>query len=410
MKHTTTVIIGAGHSGLAMSRELCARSVDHVILERGQIANSWRKERWDSLRMLSPNWMNGLPGSSYNGTDQDGYMHVSELIDQFDRYAICGQFPVHTETNVVSVDRLSTGFRVQTDQGAIGCHSVVMANGACAVPKIPSFASGLPLRIQQFTPLNYKRPSELPDGHVLIVGASASGLQLAREIQMSGRQVTLAVGSHVRMPRRYRNVDIMHWLETIGVTSIPYTEVDDINRVRRTPSLTLVADETLDLNALQSIGVEITGRLAIVTGRRALFSGSLANLCAAADLKLNRLLNAIDEWATSMELDDLIAPAERFDATHVPDDPCLSVDLAQGRYGSVIWATGYRSDFSWLNLPVFDRKGQLQHDGGVVAPGLFVMGLPFLRQRKSTFIAGAGDDARALANHLSNNLGQRLAA
>jgi len=410
MKRTTSVIIGAGQCGLAMSFELSRLGVDHVILERGQVANSWRNERWDSLRLLSPNRKNGLPGLSYRGSDPEGYMHVSELVQNMDACASRIAAPVQGETNVVEVQGVAGQYTVQTDQRAISCESVVMANGACAIPKIPSSAAQMAASIQQVTPLTYKRPAQLPDGKVLVVGASASGLQLAREIQLSGRQVVLAVGNHLRFPRRYRGTDISMWLEAIGVTTIPHTEVDDLTRVRRTPSLTLVADETIDLNALQQIGVEITGRLAATHDSRALFSGALANMCAAADLKMNRLLASIDQWLETNHTGEIVGSVERFAATKVPAMPRLSIDLEREGFGAVLWATGYRPDFSWLNLPVFDRKGALVHDGGVVAEGLYAMGLPYLRQRKSTFIDGATDDARALATHLSASLCRAIAA
>ncbi|MGB7242108.1 MAG: pyridine nucleotide-disulfide oxidoreductase, partial [Sulfitobacter sp.] len=245
---------------------------------------------------------------------------------------------------------------------------------------------------------------------VLVVGASASGLQLAREIQASGRQVTLAVGNHLRLPRVYRGIDIAMWLELIGATTIPYDKVDDITRVRRTPSLPLVAGETIDLNTLQETGVEITGRLVAMNNARALFSGSLFNLCTGADLKMNRLLTSIDDWVDDHGLSNLFAPVERFAPTAPPAAPRLSVDLIAEGFGSILWATGYHPDFRWLNLPVFDAKGALKHEGGVVAQGLYAMGLPYLRQRKSTFIDGASDDANALADHLITGLPRQMAA
>ena len=196
----------------------------------------------------------------------------------------------------------------------------------------------------------------------------------------------------------------------LGLSSVPHTQVDDLSRVRRTPSLTLVAEKTLDLNGLQDIGIEITGRLIGVNGSRAMFSGSLANQCASADLKMNRLLAAIDQWIDDKSLSTLIPSGSRFEATRLPSAPRLTIDLVQEGFGSVLMATGFRPDFSWLNLPAFDRKGQLQHDGGIVEHGLYAMGLPYLRQRKSTFIHGAGDDAKALATHLIAGLNHQLAA
>lgn len=410
MIRATTVIIGAGQSGLAMSHELTKRSVDHVILERGQVANSWRTERWDSLRLLSPNWANGLPGTPYQGSDPHGFMHVRELIRNFDTCAERINVPIRTETNVVSVDACASGYTVQTDQGPFSCRSVVMANGACAEPKVPAFASDLPASIRQFTPQSYKRPSDLPESPVLVVGASASGMQLAREIQMSGRQVILSVSNHLRLPRVYREIDTFAWFDKLGLSSVPYTEVDDIERVRRTPSLTLHSEGTLDLNDLQDLGIEIVGRMAAFRDDTAFFSGGLANLCAAADLKMNRFLDAVDEWVQDNRAGSYLPPAERYAPTWVPDSPRLQLNLRTEGIGAVVWATGYSPDFSWLNLPVFDRKGRLNHDGGLVAPGLFAMGLPYLRQRKSTFISGAGKDASVLAAHLFNQLDRRSAA
>ncbi len=408
MKKVTTVIIGAGQTGLAMSKELAARSVDHVILERGKVANSWRTERWDSLRLLTPNWMNGLPGAAYSGTDHDGFMPVTELVAEFDRYVHAISAPVLEETSVLDVTKSSVGFRVQTNQGMIECENVVVATGAASLASRPGFAGDLPAGIAQFTPLDYKRPGDLPSGKVLVVGASASGTQIAREIHRSGREVTLAVGEHVRVPRRYRDSDILKWMEITGRWDERYDQVDDIDRQRATPSLQLAGEareNPLELNALQDIGIELVGRMAGVRDGVAMFSGALANVCMAADLKLNRLLNGFDDWIREHWMGEQVPSAYRFPGTRVPVSPRLSINLVAEGFSSVVWATGYRADHSWINLPVFDRKGRIIHDGGIVAPGFYVMGLPFLRRRKSTFIDGAGDDARELAENLEINLG-----
>ncbi len=409
-QNITTVVIGAGQSGLAMSQALSQRSIEHVVLERGEVANSWREDRWDSLRLLTRNEISGVPGLSYAGDDPNGFMGVPELIDMFEQGAAALNAPVRTQTNVLSVTQTQDGYYVKTDKGTIYCKSVVMANGAFAIPSIPGFAADLPSELATFTPSDYKRPSDLPEGGVMVVGASASGQQIAREIQQAGHKVLLSVGTHLRLPRTYRGVDTMKWMEILELLSIPYTEVDDVDRVRRTPSPTLVADETLDLNILQDMGVEITGRLAAVRDGKAVFSGSLANVCNAADLKMNRLLSSIDEHVTKQNIATPTEPPQRYKPTRIPKSPRLTVDLVAEGFRSVVWATGYRPDFSWLDMPVFDRKGRLEHDGGYVCPGLYVLGLPYLRQRKSTFLAGAQDDAEALAAHLVANLGRHLAA
>jgi putative flavoprotein involved in K+ transport len=413
VKPIATVIIGAGQSGLAMSRCLSQRSVDHLILERGEVANSWRRERWDSLRLLTPNWQSRLPGDSYQGADPHGFMTMPQVVGRLDRYARSCRAPVQTNTRVFSVTSDQGGYHIESSQGAFRCATLVLATGACNIATVPAVASEMPSDLKSMTPMTYKRPADLPDGGVLIVGGSATGVQLAREVQSSGRQVVLSVGEHVRVPRSYRGRDIKWWMDAIGVLGQRIDEVDDLSRVRRTPSLQLAGyrdRSMLDLNALTDMGVEVVGRLAGLRDGRALFSGSLGNLCASADLKMNRLLDGIDDWVAESDLDATIARPHRFEPTRIAASPRLQLDLHGGAVKSVIWATGYRPDYSWLQLPVFDRKGRLRHDGGIVdSPGLYAMGLPFMRRRKSTLIDGAGDDARELADHMISNF-HRLAA
>ena len=401
-------MIGAGHAGLAASRCLSERSLDHVVLERGEVANSWRRERWDSLRLLTPNWQSRLPGFRYDGTDPDGYMDVREVIEFISRYADAAAAPVRTQTAVTSVTRNDAGYHVATSQGDFECRTVVLASGACNVPTVPALRAALPASIASITPFDYRGPSHLPDGGVLVVGASATGVQLADEIRRSGRRVTLSVGEHVRLPRTYRGRDVLWWMDASGVWNQRYDEMDDLTRARSLPSPQLVGTPervTLDLNALSASGVEIVGRLSAVRDGRALFSGGLRNNFALADLKMDRLLDTFDEWARTAHRDGDVAPAERFDATRVPDKARLSIDLRSGEIQSVVWATGFRPDYSWLQVPVLDEKGHLRHDGGVVdAPGLYALGLPLLRRRKSSFIYGAEDDARDVVAHLGDFL------
>ncbi|MDX1576993.1 MAG: NAD(P)-binding domain-containing protein [Gemmatimonadota bacterium] len=408
---TTTVVIGAGHAGLAMSRCLAERSIDHVVLERGEVANSWKTERWDSLRLLTPNWQSRLPDFEYEGDDPDGFRDMPETIAFLERYAEASQAPVETHTNVTSVRRANGGYEVATDRGPWHARAVVIASGACNIPNVPSLAKLVPEDISQLTPMEYRNPDQLEEGGVLVVGASATGTQIADEVQRSGRPVTIAVGEHVRVPRVYRGRDIKWWMDLVGVLDERYTEYDNVERVRNLPSLQLTGSDsrrTLDLNALTDIGVKLIGRLAGIAGSTAQFSGSLANLCALADLKMNRLLDRIDEWVAENRLEEAFEPSHRFDATRVEASPPLALDLASGEIRTIVWATGYRPDHSWLEVPVFDRKGRLRHDGGVVeAPGLYLMGIPFLRRRKSGLIDGAGDDARDLSAHLSGYLGGR---
>ncbi len=397
-----------------MSRCLSERSIDHVILERGEVAHSWRTERWDSLRLLTPNWQSRLPGYAYRGNDPDGYRTLPEVVDFIAAYAKTIAAPVNAHTTVMSVRSTETGYLVRTDQGDWRCQTLVIASGACNVAELPAFAARVPSSIAQLTGQQYRNPGRLAEGGVLVVGASSSGTQIAYEIQRSGRPVTLSVGEHIRAPRVYRGKDLEWWMDAAGVLDERYDQVDDIGRARRVPSLQLAGTpdrSTLDLNALSAIDVKLVGRLAGVTeAGKAQFAGSLRNVCALSDLKMNRLLELIDEWARANGVDDNVAPPHRLPPTRVDDSPPLGLDLAAGGIKTIVWATGYRPDYSWLEVPVIDRKGRIRHDGGVVeAPGLYLMGAVFLRRRKSTLIDGAGDDARELSVHLASYLDGRPA-
>ncbi len=404
------VVVGAGHSGLAMSYALAEHGVEHVVLERGEIANSWRHERWDSLRLLTPNWQSRLPGHRYAGSEPDGYMTSAEVAGFIDNYARLVGAPVRTGTTVTSVRREDADYVVETDSGSWRCRAVVLASGAHGVPVVPELAARLPRGVRTLTPNEYRNPAALDCGRALVVGASATGLQLADEIRRSGRPVTIAVGEHIRMPRLYRGRDIQWWLEAIGLLDERYDEVDDIVRARRVPSPQLVGSperRTLDLNALIAQGVEVVGRLAGISDARLQFSGSLANHCAMADLKLERLLERIDRWCSERRLSDIVAAPERFAPTQIAPAPRLTLDLAKEPVATIVWATGFRPDYSWLKAPVLDHKGRLRHDGGVVARGLYALGLSFMRRRKSSYMHGAEDDVRELSEHLVRGLDGR---
>jgi putative flavoprotein involved in K+ transport len=335
-------------------------------------------------------------------------MTMSDLIAFIDGYARHLSAPVQTETTVTSVRPDDDSYVVVTDQSEWQCRAVVLATGACNVPNVPALAGSVPPGITMLTPDQYRNPGQLDDGGVLVVGAAATGIQLADEIHRSGRPVTVAVGEHVRVPRVYRGMDILWWMDAAGLLDERYDEVDNVVRVRNVPSLQVVGTPervTLDLNVLTDMGVKLVGKLAAISEGKAQFSGSLRNHCALADLKLGRLLDTIDEWASAEGLDDEFESPQRFAPTRLEDSPPLALDLRSGEIRSIIWATGFHPDYSWLDVPVLDRKGQLRHDGGVVeAPGLYVMGLPFLRRRRSSFIDGAADDARDLSEHLVGHL------
>jgi putative flavoprotein involved in K+ transport len=397
-----------------MSRCLSDRAIDHVVLERGEVAHTWRTERWNSLRLLTPNWQSRLPGFGYSGPDPDGYRTLPEVIDFIAAYSQTILAPVRTHTTVTSVRCTETGYVVRTDQGDWSCRTVVIASGAFNIACVPGVADRVPRSMTTLTTQQYRNPGQLPAGGVLVVGASSSGTQIANEIHRSGRPVMLSVGEHIRAPRVYRGKDLQWWMDAAGILDERYDKVDDIARARRVPSLQLAGTpdrSTLDLNALTAIGVRLVGRLAGITETgKAQFAGSLRNMCALSDLKMNRLLNLIDEWAQANGVDGIVEPPQRLPPTEVKEAPPLGLDLASGEIRTIIWATGYRPDYSWLELPVFDRKGMVRHDGGVVpSQGVYLIGVPFVRRRKSTLIDGAGDDARDLSAHLASYLKQNSA-
>ena len=408
------VVIGAGQAGLAASHHLTARAIDHVVLERGRVAHSWRTERWDSLTLLTPNWMTRLPGWCYDGPDPDGFMPAAQVAELIAGYARRDAAPVRTHTHVTAAHAEGDGHRVDTDRGRWHCRALVLASGAFGQPLVPRLAAALPPGVVQLHAQHYRNPARLSDGGVLVVGASASGVQLAREIARSGRTVWLATGEHVRLPRSYRGRDIHRWMHAMQLLGDRIEDQDEIERARRLPSPQLAGGDdrrSIDLPALRADGVEIVGRLVGARDTTLHFSGALRNACALADLKMNRLLDAIDAFAAREGLDGRIGAIERFAPSLPPQPPRLAL-TAGIDVKTVLWATGHRPDLSWLQQPVFGADGRLQHDRGIVAgaSGLYVLGLPFMRRRSSSFIHGSVDDAAEIAGCVSAFMTARRSA
>jgi putative flavoprotein involved in K+ transport len=408
MRRTEAIVIGGGQAGLAMSRCLGEAGLDHVVLERGRLAERWRSERWDSLRLLTPNWQSRLPGFRYDGADPDGYMSAAEVAGFLERYARSFGAPVEEATRVLAVESQGGLYRVTTDRDEWLAPSVVVATGHCDVPSVPRVARALHRDVRQVVPSRYRSAASLPEGGVLVVGASATGVQLADEIHASGRPVTLAVGRHTRLPRVYRGKDILWWLDGMGAFDESADEVYDVDVSRRQPSLQLVGrpdHATLDLPALQARGVRLAGRLARVEGSRVFFEDDLVAQTVAADARLARTIQRIDAFSASAGLDEVVAPPEPFHPFFWPDDAPDAIDLRGEGIRTVVWATGFRRAYPWLKVPVLDARGEIRHSGGVTPlPGLYVIGLFFLRRRKSSFIDGVGSDARELTAHLAAHL------
>ena len=401
MTDTDTVVVGAGHAGLAVSRLLSAAGRDHVVLERGRIGERWRSERWDSLRLQTPNWMTRLPGWRYDGPDPDGYLSAGALAQFLDRYAASFNAPVLESANVEQVSVAHTSghrYVVVSDRDTWRTRHVVIATGPYGVLPGPA---GWSRGVELITAQQYRNPAQLPSGGVLIVGASSSGVQIADELARAGRPVVLAVGRHTRMPRRYRGLDIFWWLSRTGRLARTIDDIRDPGAARREPSLQLVGrNEDLDLAVLQARGVRLTGRLAQVKGGQAWFRADLADSVASADRRMHRLLDAVDKFANAAGLGQELGPPVRPWMVAVPPTP-TRLDLRAEGIGTVLLATGYRPSQPWLRLPVTAPDGTIaQRRGVTAAPGVYVVGQRFQHRRDSGYIDGARHNAQAVVAHL----------
>jgi putative flavoprotein involved in K+ transport len=401
MKRANVIIVGAGHAGLALSHCLAGMGIDHVILERGRVGERWRSQCWRSLTLLTPNWLNALPGLPYDGDDRDGFMDKTAFVERLEAYARRSQAPVECGVAVTSCGRTGTGFAVLTSEGEWAANVVVAATGHCDRPVLP-FAldmAGGPLSIHAS---QYRSPDELPAGGVLVVGASSSGVQIADELARTGRRVVLSVGKHTRLPRRWRDRDIFFWLYEMGFMAQRPEDLANPAGAKRQPSLQLAGRPDradVDLATLQALGVEFTGRVRGITGDSLAFADDLPAHVAAADAKQARLLAQIDRFAG-------VARSSRRDPVNLPANAPQQLSLTDGSVGSVIWATGYARSFAWLEPLALGADGEIAHrDGMTSVPGLYALGFRFMRKRDSNFIGGAGTDAEAIAAEISRYLG-----
>ena len=410
-RHTETVVVGGGQAGLALSRHLRSRGRPHVVLERGRIGERWHSERWDSLTLLSPAWANVLPGQGA-GHEPDAFTGRRAFVEGLDEYARSFRAPVVEGATVLAVEPHADGYEVRSDRGTWRSANVVLATGDSDVPLVPATAASVPAGVSSLHASRYRRPGGLSPGGVLVVGAGPTGQQLALELVRSGRSVTIAVGRHARLPRRYRGRDVWEWLEVLGDLDVTIDEVADPERARRTPSVALAGSqggEDLDLGVLHGAGVDVRGRLTGFAGRHALFGTGLAHDVAEADGRMRRILSRIDE---RIEQDRLPFPPDDVSAVRLPvREPVL--DLEDAGIGTVLWATGYRRSYPWLHVPALDPEGEVVQRHGVTAfPGLYTLGLRFQRLRRSHMIGGVGADAALVARCIAGgaSVARRLAA
>jgi putative flavoprotein involved in K+ transport len=394
-----TLVIGGGQAGLVMSHMLRERGCSHLVLERGRIAERWRTERWDGLRFQFPNWSIRLPDFPYPSSNPDGFATSAEILDYLNAYAAKVQPPIRCGVAVAALRRHGPVFLADTPEGTMAARNVVVATGPYQRPIVPDLWRDQD--IFQIHASAYKAPDQLPTGAVLIVGSGASGAQIAEELFRPGRRVLLSVGRHKRMPRRYRGQDLIWWLCEMGLDQTPVAE--------RGPDATLplitgaYGGHTIDLRAYAEQGIALLGRLRSVSAGILHFAEDLQGSLAYGDAAYDAFLARADDY---VEQKGLTMPVDGRARAKLADPPCVLRPVRQLDYratgiSTVIWATGYNFDFSWIDLPVLNERGEPQHDRGIASiEGLYFLGLPWLCKMNSSFLNGVGNDAARLAEHI----------
>lgn len=403
IEKTDTLVVGAGQSGIAMSEHLRDAGVHHIVLERSRVAERWRSERWDSLVANGPAWHDRFPGLTFNDVTPETFPAKERMARYFEQYAQMIEAPVRTGVNVKSVTRCEgrPGFVVETSAGRIEAQRVVAATGPFQKPSFPAIVPEVS-NIKQLHSSAYRNPSELPDGAVLVVGGGASGSQIAEELQRAGRQVYLAVGEHYRPPRSYRDRDYVWWLGVLG----KWDEIKIDSKKKHVAFAVSGYDggKTIDFRRLGNMGVTVLGKADTYTDGIMTFTDDLVANIAEGDRAYLEVLREADAYVSANGID---LPEEPDAWEMQPDpacvaDPILSLDLAEAGVTSIIWATGFRFDFGWLQVPgAFKPDGTPFHKRGISAePGIYFLGLPELTNRASSFIYGCWYDAKYLATHI----------
>lgn len=398
-----TLVVGGGQAGVAMSEHLSKCGVPHLVLERGRIAERWRSQRWDSLVANGPAWHDRFPGMEFPMTGPDGFPSKEEVADYFVAYAKQINAPVRCGVEVRLVQRNigRPGFRVETSDGVIEANSVIAATGPFQVPVIPSVVPA-DAGILQIHSSAYRNPAQLPKGAVLVVGAGSSGVQIADELQRAGKRVYLSVGAHDRPPRAYRGRDFCWWLGVLGKWDLetpgPGTEhvTIAVSGAR--------GGETIDFRRLAAQGLTLVGMTRAYQDGAMTFAPDLAKNIARGDANLMALLDEADAYVARNGLDLPEEPAARRIGPD-PDcvtNPILELDLTEAGISSIIWATGFAVDYSWLKVDAFDEQGRPRHQRGVsTEPGIYFLGLPWQSRRGSSFIWGVWHDAKHVADRIS---------
>lgn len=397
-----TVIIGAGQAGLAVSYCLTQQKRQHVLLEKNRIGEAWRSGRWDSFTLVSPNWTLKLPGFHYQGGDPEGFLTRDEVVRYLEDYAALFNAPVRTGAAVTCVQGAADGFIVETSQGHIQASNVVVATGAFQKPSIPPYSTRIEPHIRQMHSSQYRSPADLPAGAVLVVGSAQSGCQIAEELYQQGRRVYLCTGKGARLPRPYRGRDVFHWVQELGLFDKTVDKLESpAERFDPNPQLTgRGGGRALNLHQFALDGVVLLGRLQGADGTRLAIAGDLMDNLASADQPEAEFKKAVDSY---IEQSGLQAPKDNQPELRAGYDceVITELDLEVEGITSIIWATGYSFDFSWLRFPIFDEFGYPLHQRGVTpVPGLFFIGLLWLHTSKSNLFFGMDEDAEHIAGQL----------
>lgn len=400
-----TLIIGAGQGGLATSYYLKLSGREHRVLEQSdQAGSAWRDGRWDSFTLVTPNWAFRLPGAEYRGTQPDGFLSRDEVVAVFAGYAEKFGLPLHTHTRVTSIEKgPNNEFLVRTSAGAYHARHVVVATGLFQAPRLPACSASIPHNIVQLHSSRYRRPAQLPEGGVLVVGSSQSGCQIAQEIHQSGRPVFLCVSGAGRIPRHYRGKDIMEWAELLGVTE-RHVDMLPTPKAKFDPGPHLAGKPgdqgNINLHQFARDGIQLLGRLQDMRDGHALLAPDLHHNLAKADQFEADMLRRIDAFIDTAGWRMPAEPKPLLRDGHALTPPS-QLDLSANDIRSVIWATGYTFDFSMVRFPVFDPDGYpIQKRGVTEQAGLFFVGLPWLHQQKSGLLSGVADDAAHIARRI----------
>jgi putative flavoprotein involved in K+ transport len=403
----SVAVVGGGQAGLSMSHCLKELGVDHVVLERHRIGHEWRERRWDSFCLVTPNWQCDLPGFPYRGNDPDGFMGKREIVEYVEGYAASFAPPLIEETPVTALRRSPSGrFELSTTRGDCAADHVVVATGGYHVPAVSRLAERLPEHLVQIHSCEYRSPGALPPGDVLVVGSGQSGCQIAEDLHLAGRGVHLCVGGAPRTARRYRGKDVVEWLHAMGHYDLPVHEHPLRERVRAKANHYVTGRDggrDIDLRRFALEGMRLHGRLTDVRGGVLRLAGDLAHNLDQADAASEKIKRGIDAFIDARGID--APPEEPYRPCWEPDRAARELDLAAAGVSAVVWSTGFRSDYGWIELPVFDGKGYPSHDRGVTSvDGLFFLGLPWLHTWGSGRFSGVGRDARYLADRIARTL------